>query len=1260
MSAYVKGKFFGGRDRELELISDWLSRKDVPPYMLVTAAAGKGKSALLVHVAQALLGSDINRTVVFVPVSARYNLNTEPAVLRAITSRLQLALLGTRLPQGELSVDDLRGELSHCLTQRLPDRKEVLLIIDGLDEATGWDVDAGLFPLNVAPDTKVLLSARTGLRDAARWRKQLGFDNDHAVGIEIYSLGVESVEALLHTAGISNNGDDLAAQIYRLTEGDPLLLSLYIDELKSDDRARRALAIIAPGLAGYMEHWWDDQLRIWGRNADELEQRTQAVLALLSAAFGPLPRRTLTDLLRLYSGEPKEDQLNSMLRSLARFVIADPNTHTYVLSHPKFAEYYFTQLREDGRDQKLDRLYIDLGFRDTSSSYLLRFLGAHLERSHAPTSDFVRLIDHNRRTAWEAVADEYDGYAFDVRTAWKYISVADREDVRISGTAAFLGSEVRCANDLAQSSEAVATIRPQMVRSLVQFGLWSPRRALSYLMRLENDQMRAKYYAELVGTLEPDDLKTAEAFLAILRQRKSFDDEWGLLQLLPPLCQRLAELGLFERALGLIETEPVGAARSAARLRTLSARADGERDSAIVKAVQDLRDEDWLDRYTVFSELDVRSDFSRAMAPSARNAALQEIRSWMDDSDDQYLRFTLHFVSPDDRAQIVGAVLSDASKREYILRMAILRDIAQFIPDNMLSEALMICLTSSSTLDAASATVAFFLRLNEIQKLQAKRLIALGVNAFSAHLNTDDQIAFLKGLCSADLPQFALSIVADALIQKDFRTADYLSAAAECLNRQHVVSLLRSESTVLFESARAVLLERLATFSARDAYSALEFLKKNDAELASTSSSAATILQCLDSESESQIHLAEWIATAECDVIVDIVIALGALGAKFTGEDAAIIAKGIQSSERSFIALRQVLLRIPDETIAHDSFLEAAGECARSTVGFGKFSTVVALFSKLLAVFPFEHVLNIARSWSNARFDFPVKCALVAFAHKVAGSGVGDRSLIAKILREARKLTGDLDDLIVFGALADVIGTRAWRDRWRRQREFWRRLEPSPIIYHGSLVSEMFSVSPAEVHEDFWREFSLDSLRDTLQGRSTSFVFVEGIAALIGHAPHTEVEKALELTRNYVSNYLRNPLWSACAIRLAELGDSSKSSETLELISDYDVLVQSLARIVPFAAEQDLAALVRLAYRGNDRDRGWLWMALTLRASSLSPLTSLGILQEWLEQVSRLTRKDLLRDLRGLAGVVRLVGGRETLREVYAMAMASNVNDLSP
>src|SRR5690242_13693629 len=78
---------FGGRGREFARLDDWLSKPAAPPYVLLAAPAGRGKSALLLRWCQQLL-SQPEIAVVYFPVSIRFRTNLIGVVLPSLVALL--------------------------------------------------------------------------------------------------------------------------------------------------------------------------------------------------------------------------------------------------------------------------------------------------------------------------------------------------------------------------------------------------------------------------------------------------------------------------------------------------------------------------------------------------------------------------------------------------------------------------------------------------------------------------------------------------------------------------------------------------------------------------------------------------------------------------------------------------------------------------------------------------------------------------------------------------------------------------------------------------------------------------------------------------------------------------------------------------------------------------------------------------------------------------------------------------------------------
>ena len=134
---------FGGRDRELAYLDSWLIDDQAPSRLLLTASAGRGKSALLVrwvtslHVRNFTIDSDRGWRVVFVPISIRKSTNLPGVFYQALAKRLADITgeeLQAPLTDAGVYYADQAGTL---LRQLAKTDHRVLIIMDGLDEFFG-------------------------------------------------------------------------------------------------------------------------------------------------------------------------------------------------------------------------------------------------------------------------------------------------------------------------------------------------------------------------------------------------------------------------------------------------------------------------------------------------------------------------------------------------------------------------------------------------------------------------------------------------------------------------------------------------------------------------------------------------------------------------------------------------------------------------------------------------------------------------------------------------------------------------------------------------------------------------------------------------------------------------------------------------------------------------------------------------------------------------------------------------------------------
>ncbi|WP_270933958.1 ATP-binding protein, partial [Falsiroseomonas oryzae] len=412
---------FGGRDAELTQLTRWLSDPAAPGNFLITAPAGRGKTSLVVRWLDSL---GARGRVAFLPISIRYGTSRSTVFHRALATRLA-TLLGEALP-ADTAIgyeDRIRDYLARFDDPADP----CLLVIDGLDEATGRAIDGGILRRRPPPGLRVLVTARqlAGDRGSAEWLRRLGWTGAAAT-IELDKLDRAGIAAALRgvDAGLASLAEDPAviAELDRLTEkGDPLLVGLYAGDLARSGRlpagfGAHDLARRRPGLANYFTDWIEHQKIAWREAGREVDQDwLNIVLAVLGCALAPMQLAEIGRVAALVSGQDRIVTLDT-LDPIRRFVAGAAETGGFVLSHPRFAlhiqEDHFRgsdlipRVRAgflawgEGVVAALNRGELPPG---QVPRYLLASYLGHLDEVSPPPLDHYRaLVEDGWRRAWEA------------------------------------------------------------------------------------------------------------------------------------------------------------------------------------------------------------------------------------------------------------------------------------------------------------------------------------------------------------------------------------------------------------------------------------------------------------------------------------------------------------------------------------------------------------------------------------------------------------------------------------------------------------------------------------------------------------------------------------------------------------------------------------------------------------------------------------------------------------------------------------------
>jgi hypothetical protein len=313
---------FGGRDEDLALLDAWLDDETAPPRYLLTAPAGRGKSALLVRWLQHLQeqgrverDTPASWQLVFVPISIRFETHRPDIYYEAIASRLA-EILGIELQPTQTDKESYYANYCRELSSTaIAQGRRILIVLDGIDEALGEHFDARWFPRTAETSLRLVLSARwqAGDLDSSGWKTRLGWDRDVRVrSRELPVLSCEGVRDLLLKMGaptdVLASRPDIVDRLHGLAEGEPLVLRYYAEDIWSKGEAAPRLTIddlsqMRPGFGAYFKRWIDDQERLWTRaNESVYRQRIDAILAILACAHGRLRGADLRALL-IESGE---------------------------------------------------------------------------------------------------------------------------------------------------------------------------------------------------------------------------------------------------------------------------------------------------------------------------------------------------------------------------------------------------------------------------------------------------------------------------------------------------------------------------------------------------------------------------------------------------------------------------------------------------------------------------------------------------------------------------------------------------------------------------------------------------------------------------------------------------------------------------------------------------------------------------------------------------------------------------------------------
>jgi hypothetical protein len=411
---------FGGRDAELARLDAFLAERS-SGYMFVTGPSGFGKTALLAQWLS-LLEAQIedHRFVAYTFMNRLDGLAEEDFTLRNLCQQLA-SFHGEHGPlpasTAEVHVRYLRLLTAPAAGKRL------VVILDGLDEASEWTPGSDLFPHNLPAGVMVVFSARQIAEQD--WLKALELPAAGVETLHLTTLGLAEIGGLLTAAGDAVPSwarQQVAVDaMHRVSGGDPIYLRFLVEDLRDGRISSVADLRKQPDkLTGYFDTWWSQV------SGSASEQRVKDLLGYLLVSRGPLNRDELTGI----SGDDDLDgfSFESALEPVRRFVIGDAEAG-YALSHPRFQAYLGdTRVKETDRKPYREQLLAFCAdWRTNQSRYALTYYIRHLAEATQVAAgpelqELTRrladcLVDHEMHRSYLELPNDLPGLHRDLEVA---------------------------------------------------------------------------------------------------------------------------------------------------------------------------------------------------------------------------------------------------------------------------------------------------------------------------------------------------------------------------------------------------------------------------------------------------------------------------------------------------------------------------------------------------------------------------------------------------------------------------------------------------------------------------------------------------------------------------------------------------------------------------------------------------------------------------------------------------------------------------
>jgi hypothetical protein len=505
---------FAGRAAVLAQLDEWL-RQAGGRLLLVSAAAGRGKSALLLRWMESVIERRPELGVLYCPISIRFNTADEAAGVQLLFCALcdLCGEMKAGFPKQPEHKDYLEAIARGWQLIAGQSGRRFLLVVDGLDEAANrWFVERQILPREIPANLQVVIAARhkPGHATGAAWLADLcagPTGSGQAAVLEVDRLGREAMaEAVIQ---LRSPLDRLAEKqaildaLYRLTdEGDPLLLTLWLGQIwrqrdAMPDLPAADLVRLQPSFGGFYRDWLRQQEAVWQERGLKVRAAEfEPVMQVLALARGPLLLSDLLAVLEHLGDSPwTGERLRSTLAAAHRLVVGDGAAQGYVFVHPRLAHHFQEGLEADpGRLGAVRQAFSKWGASTVSSlnsgalaadacpAYLLtHYVEGHLDEDNSAAGiehHLVPLLQQGWPSAWHTQTGAWQGYLSDLDRVCARLHAYNQSCVQEARPGDLkLAEEMRCALLAATLRSLTSGLPRELMVCLVQAGEWSLARA---------------------------------------------------------------------------------------------------------------------------------------------------------------------------------------------------------------------------------------------------------------------------------------------------------------------------------------------------------------------------------------------------------------------------------------------------------------------------------------------------------------------------------------------------------------------------------------------------------------------------------------------------------------------------------------------------------------------------------------------------------------------------------------------------------------